>query len=192
MFAGKVVKGASESFFFQSSCELQAIYKVFKESPSRTRKTQQQYVKFVQLQQSRNQNDLNLHITYNDQLTDFNSLLSNQNEITIHQRNLQVLMTEIYKIINHIAPPIMSSLPEIRENTNNTRYFQVLSNESRRTINYGLETICYRAPFLWANLPPEYKLANSLNIFKRKIKNWKGENCPCRLCKTYVRELGYI
>ena len=133
-----------------------------------------------------------LRITYNDQLTDFKSLLSNHNEITIHQRNLQVLMTEIYKIINHIAPPIMSSLFEIRENTHNTRYFQVLSNESRRTINYGLETIYYRAPFLWANLPSEYKLANSLNIFKRKIKNWKGENCPCRSCKTYVRELGYI
>ena len=121
-----------------------------------------------------------LRIPYNDQLTDFKSLLSNHNEITIHQRNLQVLMTEIYKIINHIAPPIMSSLFEIRENTHNTRYFQVLSNESRRTVNYGLETICYRAPFLWANLPPEYKLASSLNIFKRKIKTWKGESCPCK------------
>ena len=101
-------------------------------------------------------------------------------------------MTEIYKIINHIAPPIMLSLFEIRVNTHNNRYFQVLSNKSSRTVNYGLETICYRVPFLCANLPPEYKLANSLNIFKRKIKNWKGENCPCSLCKTYVRELGYI
>ena len=110
-----------------------------------------------------------LRITYNDQLTDFKSLLSNHNEITIHQRNLQVLMTEIYKIINHIAPPIMSSLFEIRENTHNTRYFQVLSNESRRTVNSGLETICYITPLLWTNLPPGYKLANSLNIFKRKI-----------------------
>ena len=42
----------------------------------------------------------------------FNNCL-NHNEITIHQRNLQVLMTEIYKIINHTAPPIMSSLFEI-------------------------------------------------------------------------------
>ena len=133
-----------------------------------------------------------LRITCNDQLTDFKSLVSNQNETTIHQRNLQVLMTEIYKITNHIAPSIMSSLFQIRVNTHNTRHFQVLPDESRRTVNYGLETICYRAPFLWANLPPEYKLANSLNIFKRKIKNWKGENCSCSLCKTYVRELGYI
>ena len=59
-------------------------------------------------------------------------------------------------------------------------------------VNGGLETICYRASLLWTNLPLEYKLQNSLNIFKRKIKNWKGENCPCRLCKTYVRELGHI
>ena len=27
-------------------------------------------------------------------------------EITFHQRNLQVLMTEMYKIINGISPPI--------------------------------------------------------------------------------------
>ena len=77
-----------------------------------------------------------LRITYNDQLTDFKSLVSNHNEITIHQRNLQALMTEIYKIINHIALPIMSSLLEVRENTHNTRYFQVLSSESRRTVKW--------------------------------------------------------
>ena len=91
-----------------------------------------------------------LRIIYNNQLTDFKSLLSNHNEMTIYQRNLQfqVLMTEIYKIINHIAPRIMSSLFGIRENTQNKRYFQVLSNESTRTANYGLETVGYRAPFL--------------------------------------------
>ena len=60
------------------------------------------------------------HITYNDQLTKVESLLLNHNEITMHQRNLQVLMTEIYKIVNHIAPPIIPSLFEIRENAHNT------------------------------------------------------------------------
>ena len=69
-----------------------------------------------------------------DHLTNFKSL-------TRHQKNFQVLMTEIYKIINHIAPPIMSFLNEIRKNTYNTRYFQILSNESRRTVSYGLETL---------------------------------------------------
>ena len=87
-------------------------------------------------------------------------------KITIHQRNLQVLMNQVYKIINHIAPP-MSSLFEMRKNTHNTRYFQVLSRESRRTVNYGLKTIFYTAPSLWANLPPEYKTYRKLE--RRKL-----------------------
>ena len=86
----------------------------------------------------------------------------------------------------------MPSLFEIRRNSLSTRHFQVLSNKGRRAVNYGLETICYITPFLLANLPPEYKFANYLNIFNRKIRNWKGENYLCWLCKTYVRELGYI
>ena len=101
-------------------------------------------------------------------------------------------MTEIYKIINHITPPVMSSLLEICENIHNTINFQAFSNESSAAVNYGLETICYRAHFLWVNLPPEYKLGNSLNIFKREIRNWKGENCPCTLCRTYFREMRCI
>ena len=119
-----------------------------------------------------------LCINCNDLLTYFKSLLLNYNEITTHQGNLQILMTEIY-LKNHTAPPIMPSLFEICRNSYSTRYFQVLSNKSRRAVNYGLETICYRTPFLLANLPPEYKYENSLSIFKRKIKNWKGENYLC-------------
>ena len=54
-------------------------------------------------------------------------------------------MTEINKIKNHIALPTMSSLFEIRKNTHNMRHFQVLSNESSRTVNKGLETIFYQS-----------------------------------------------
>ena len=76
-----------------------------------------------------------LCIIYNDQLTDFKSLLLNHNEITIHQGNLQVLLTEIYKMINHIAAPTMSFLFEVLENAHNRRHFQFLSNKSSRTVS---------------------------------------------------------
>ena len=65
-----------------------------------------------------------LRITYNNQLTDFKSLLSNHNEITIHQKKF--LWLKYIKIIDHIAPPVMSFLFEICENTHNTRNFQIL------------------------------------------------------------------
>ena len=43
------------------------------------------------------------------------------NEFSIHQRNLQKLMIESYKIIHQITPPIMKSLFVFRENTHNIR-----------------------------------------------------------------------
>ena len=33
-----------------------------------------------------------------------------KNEPTIHQKNLQAFMTEVYEIVNGVAPPIMNSL----------------------------------------------------------------------------------
>ena len=57
-----------------------------------------------------------LRISYKDQKTSYHNLLETHNELTIHQRNLQVLMTEIYlKLITlFVAPPVMNSLFEFR------------------------------------------------------------------------------
>ena len=94
--------------------------------------------------------DRAVQIAYNYHLTIFTTLLSNNyNETTIHQRNLQVLMMEISEKMNDITPSIMSSSFEIRENTHNIRHFEALANESRGTVNHGLETICPIAPSLW-------------------------------------------
>ena len=86
----------------------------------------------------------------------FEFLPEKQHDFLIHQRNLQVLMTEIYKIVNGIAPPIMNSLLTFRLNQHNLRNFQELSIEKRNTVNYGFETVTYRAPIIWAKLPSEY------------------------------------
>ena len=60
----------------------------------------------------------------------------------------------------------MNSLFTFRLNQHNLRNFQELSTEKRNTVNYGLETVTYRAPIIWAKLPSEYKLAGSLTAFK--------------------------
>ena len=72
-----------------------------------------------------------LRLTYRDETKDFQQILTEQNEITIRRRNLQVLMTEVYKIVNSIAPPIMNSLFQFRFNTNNIRNFQEIYTENR-------------------------------------------------------------
>ena len=45
----------------------------------------------------------------------FENLLEKNKEITNDQRNLQVLMTEVYKIIIAYAPPIMDNFFIFRE-----------------------------------------------------------------------------
>ena len=44
-----------------------------------------------------------LRINYKDQKTSYQNLLETDNELMIHQGNLQVLMTKIYKIVNSVA-----------------------------------------------------------------------------------------
>ena len=48
------------------------------------------------------------------------------------------------------------------------------------------------APKIWNLVPKEMKQVPTLNELKAKIKIWKLENCPCRLCRTYLPQIGYI
>ena len=107
-----------------------------------------------------------LRLTYRDETKDFQETLREQNEITIHQRNLQVSMTEVYKIVNGIAPPIMNSLFQFRCNTSDIRNFLEICTENSKTVRYSTETVMYRVPFLWVNLHTKYKNAKSLDEFK--------------------------
>ena len=162
-------------------------------------KCQFNYCSLVWMFCSRQSNNLinkiqeqSLRISYKDQKTSYHNLLGTHNELTIHQRNLQVLMTEIYKIVNGVAPRIMNSLFEFRSNEYNIRNFQVLSTDFRWTVNYGIETITYISPSLWGNLPSEHKLAASLEEFKEKIKKWKCDKCSCKLCKNFNQILDLL
>ena len=101
-------------------------------------------------------------------------------------------MTETYKIINGISPPIMENFFILRKNTHNVRNFQEIFNENRNTVKYAIETLSNRTPFLWANLPNKYKLAPFLHDFKLKIKNWHCDICVCGLCQNFQQNLGFL
>ena len=87
--------------------------------------------------------DRALRLTYKDNENNFQTLLNENNETSVHQRNLQFLMTEMYKIKNNYAPPIMHHLFQFRENTFNLRNFRELATHNKKTSNYRLETVSY-------------------------------------------------
>ena len=60
-----------------------------------------------------------LRLNYKDNGNNSQTLQNENNETSVHRKNLQFLMTEIYKIKNNCAPPIMHHLFRFRENTFN-------------------------------------------------------------------------
>ena len=61
-----------------------------------------------------------------------------------------------------------------------------------KTVSYGTQSLGFLGPKIWSLVPNNLKCLNSLEEFKRKIKKWKIEKCPCRLCKTYIQRVGFV
>ena len=81
---------------------------------------------------------------------------------------------------------------QVRKINYNLRHSQKFVSTKKNSVKMGLETINYRAPQLWNLVPTEIKDAPSLSIFKENIKSWSCDNYPCRLCKTYIANVGFI
>ena len=56
----------------------------------------------------------------------------------------------------------------------------------------GPELVSYLGPKIWDLVPIETRESESLNAFKFKIKRWVPEGCPCRICKIYLGQVGFI
>ena len=82
----------------------------------------------------------------NDHESDFETLLQINNEVSNHNRNIQALLIEIFKIKKGFASPIKGSILKGRNNTYNVRNFQEFETERERTVYFGLESISYRSP----------------------------------------------
>ena len=62
-----------------------------------------------------------LRLVYKDKKLTFDDILKLDNSVTLHQRNLQILATEIFKVKNSLAPEIMTEVFEIKEPHYNLR-----------------------------------------------------------------------
>ena len=127
-----------------------------------------------------------LRLVYKDKNLTFEQLLEKDKAFTIHDRNLQKLAVEMYKVKNDLCPKIMKDLFVLKTSGKDDFVLPKIT-----TVNRGLETIRYRGPKTWKIVPESIKQSKSLAEFKTKIQNWKPTDCDCRLCKTYVKGIGY-
>ena len=64
-----------------------------------------------------------------------------------------------------------------------------LASRNMHTPRFGPDTISSLGPKLWKLIPDKMKHNSTLSAFKAKIKSWTINNYPCRLCKTFVKDL---
>ena len=69
----------------------------------------------------------------------------------------------------------------------NSQFFRPLV----KSVYHGTESLSYLGPKVWDILPNIYKNIYGLHKFKKAIKKWKPENCPCRICKKYIANVGF-
>ena len=133
-----------------------------------------------------------LRLVYNDKSSSFRELLERDNSVTIHERNIQVLLTEIFKVKSRAAPEIMTRIFKFKDHSYDSRKNNCLERRIIKSSKYGNEIVSNLGAKLWDILPENIKKAESLQEFKNKIKYWTPLNCPCKLCKTYIANVGYV
>ena len=79
-----------------------------------------------------------LRLVYQNNLS-FSELLNLDNSLTVQQKNLQRLVTEIYKVKNGIAPEIMKGISELQNPPCNLRSScNEFRRENIKPVHYGL------------------------------------------------------
>ena len=75
----------------------------------------------------------------------FDDLLKGKS-VKIHQKNLQILATEIYKVKNDLGPKIMADLFHFVEKQYNLRNNSIMQRQANRSVYFGTESISSLAP----------------------------------------------
>ena len=89
------------------------------------------------------------------------STLELSETVSIHQRHLRFLVTEVYKLAHNLKNGQVLSLPPAR-------------------LTYGY----FRGSLIWNNLPSYIKPSRSVCEFKNNINNSKDTDCGCLVCRT--------
>ena len=133
-----------------------------------------------------------LRTIYNEKQSSFNEVLEKDGSISIHERNLQVLATEMYKISNGLSTPLMKDIFPVKRNPYNLRQNSQFSRPRINTLYHGTEKVSNLGPKIWDLVPSNVKEISDLDKFKKAVKEWKTEDFPCRLCKVHVQNVGFL
>ena len=114
----------------------------------------------------------------------YEELLELSETVSIHQRHLRFLVTEVCKSTSYLNPKFMCSFFTHKEIPYNLRKGQLLSLPPARSTYYGTNLVHFRGSLIWNNLPSYIKSSRSVCEFKYNIKNFRNIDCGCLIYRT--------
>ena len=102
------------------------------------------------------------------------------------------IATEVYKFLNGVSPPIMNEVFQTNVCPYDLRNPRILASKHKSTIKYGINTIAFRGSQIWQNIPLEIRNSESLSLFKSNIKQIQSLPCHCKICRSFIANLGYM
>ena len=54
------------------------------------------------------------------------------------------------------------------------------------------ESLSFLRPKIWDILADTYKDLHDFDSFKVALKKWRPVYCPCKICKVYVANVGFV
>ena len=120
-----------------------------------------------------------LRVVYRDYKATFSELLRKDKSVTIHQRNLQLLATEIFRTKKELNPNIMEEIFTFKDVDYELQNNRSLKIGNLKTVYDGTESLTNLGPKIWNVLPNEYKELKSHSTFKSRTSNWVTDECPC-------------
>ena len=146
-----------------------------------------------------NNNKINRHhercliIIYNDKRSSFNALLEKDGSVSIHERNIKILATGMFKVSRNLASPQMHECFKLKDHPQyNLRHNSLFSRPLVKSVYKGTESSSFLGPKIWDILPDASKDLPNLNSFKVALKKWRPVYCPCRICKVYFANVGFV
>ena len=98
-----------------------------------------------------------LRLVYNDKNSSFLEFLERDKSVTIHKRNIQVLLTEIFKVKSRVAPEIMTEIFKFKDHSPDVRKNNCIERQIIKSYKCGSETVSSLGAKPWDILPENIK-----------------------------------
>ena len=121
-----------------------------------------------------------LRAMLNDFDSTYEQMLEKSKQPTIHQKNLRILLSEVFKSLNSLNPEFMSNLFPPALCSHSLRPGSLLAVPRAKT-NIGLNSMVFRATLAWNHLPNAPKQSVSISSFKKEISLLQVY-CKCKIC----------